>query len=220
MPAPAQGLDPERLVRPSVSVKPADQSKPAGRRVLQAVTVTFVLALLGLLVWNLARGSQGGKLVVAVSKNQRPLAPPFSLRVVWSHTQTSPPHLRAAGADGTLTLAELRGYPVVVNFWASWCIPCAHEAPALAASALAHTGKIVFVGINVQDLNSPQQQFLTQYDVPYVSVQDSSNGTYDAYGLTGLPETYYIDRRGRILAHDVGEVSRSSVEREIRRIAS
>jgi cytochrome c biogenesis protein CcmG/thiol:disulfide interchange protein DsbE len=73
----------------------------------------------------------------------------------------------------------------------------------------------VFLAINVQDLRSAARGFLERFHVPYVSVHDGGSGTYGAYGLTGLPETYYIDARGRILAHDVGEVSRRNLERGI-----
>jgi cytochrome c biogenesis protein CcmG/thiol:disulfide interchange protein DsbE len=66
--------------------------------------------------------------------------------------------------------------------------------------------------MDVKDFSSDARSFLRHFDVNYVSVRDGGGGTYDGYGLTGLPETYFLDRRGRIVTHVVGEISRSSLE--------
>ena len=185
------------------------------RHAFQAAAVGVVVALLGVLVWNVIHGGEGGRFVASIEKNEHPRAPGFQLGVVWPHTETWPQPLRATIDDGTLKLSELRGYPVILNFWASWCIPCKREARAFGAAARAHVGKVVFVGVNVQDLHSASRSFLERYEVPYVSVHDNGDETYRAYGLTGLPETYYLDRRGRVLAHDIGEVTRAELEHRI-----
>jgi cytochrome c biogenesis protein CcmG/thiol:disulfide interchange protein DsbE len=118
--------------------------------------------------------------------------------------------------DAKVDPHELRGYPVVVNFWASWCGPCKDEAPRFAASAREHAGKVVFLAIDVQDLKSDARSFLERFDTPYVSVRDGGGSTYDDYGLTGLPETYWIDAQGRVVSHYPGEVSRDRLEARIR----
>jgi cytochrome c biogenesis protein CcmG/thiol:disulfide interchange protein DsbE len=110
----------------------------------------------------------------------------------------------------------LRGHPVVVNFWASWCIPCKKEAPLLAASARTHRGQVVFLGIDVQDFKSDARRFLRRFDTPYVSVRDGPGSTYGDYGLTGVPETYWLDARGRIVAHYAGQIDRDQLEEGIR----
>lgn len=104
---------------------------------------------------------------------------------------------------------------MVVSFWASWCIPCKEEAPFLAASARAHRGKVAFLGIDVQDFTGDARSFLRKLDVPYVVVHETGSKTSTAYGLTGVPETYYLDRRGRVAAHSIGAVSRRELEREL-----
>ena len=139
--------------------------------------------------------------------------------MIWPHPETWPPSLRPAIAAGTLGLPQLRGYPVVLNFWASWCIPCRHEAPRLAASARAHAGQVTFLGIDVEDLTSDARRFLRRYHVNYVSARDGGGPTYDGYGLTGVPETYWIDSSGRIVAHYVGPVSGEQLEQGIREAA-
>jgi cytochrome c biogenesis protein CcmG/thiol:disulfide interchange protein DsbE len=107
----------------------------------------------------------------------------------------------------------------VLNFWASWCIPCKHEAPLLAASARAHAGRVAFVGIDVQDFKSDARKFLKRFDTPYVSVR-AGGGEYDDYGLTGVPETYWLDAQGRIVGHYPGEISRRQLEDAIREAVS
>ena len=109
-------------------------------------------------------------------------------------------------------LRSLRGRPVVLNFWASWCIPCAHEAPRLVAAAKEHEGRVLFLGLDVKDFSSDARKFLRRFRVNYVSVRDGGSGTYDAYGLTGLPESYFLDASGRIVAHKIGEISRAELE--------
>jgi cytochrome c biogenesis protein CcmG/thiol:disulfide interchange protein DsbE len=103
----------------------------------------------------------------------------------------------------------------VLNFWASWCIPCKEEAPFLAAASLAHRRDVAFLGVDIQDFESDARDFLDELDVPYPSVRDGTSKTHSAYGLTGAPETYYIDAEGRIVEHAKGAVSRRELEAEI-----
>lgn len=191
--------------------------EPAGSRrpwfrALQVLSVGAVVLLLALLAWRLIDRGRGSKLVSAIASAEKPLAPGFELPVIWPRAETWPAELRPALADGRVALRELRGRPVVLNFWASWCVPCKEEAPRLAASARAHAGEVAFLGLDVQDFKSDARRFLRRYRANYVSVRDGGAGTYGDYGLTGLPETYYLDREGRIVAHSLGEISRQELE--------
>jgi cytochrome c biogenesis protein CcmG, thiol:disulfide interchange protein DsbE len=181
----------------------------------QLLAVGLVVALLGLLVWRVASGNPGAGFVSAIKRGDRPPAPAFDLPVIWSRDETWPRRLKHALDDGRVSLAELRGHPVVINFWASWCIPCKREAPALAAGARAHAGQVAFLGLDIQDFTSDARRFLRNLDVPYVSVRDSSPDSRTAYGLTGVPETYYVERTGLVVAHSIGAVSRDELERNI-----
>jgi cytochrome c biogenesis protein CcmG/thiol:disulfide interchange protein DsbE len=185
------------------------------RLLLQAAAFAVVAGLLALLVWRVVASRRGSNLVSSVSGGALPVAPAFDLPLIWKHAPSWPASLDAALADGRISPRELRGHVVVLNFWASWCVPCKKEAPLLAASARAHHGEVVFLGIDVQDFKTDARRFLQRYGANFPSVRDGGGASYSAYGLTGVPETYYLDSRGRIVAHDAGQVERSDLERGI-----
>jgi cytochrome c biogenesis protein CcmG/thiol:disulfide interchange protein DsbE len=207
--------EPAGPVEPDPPATAAKERHPL-LRVLQVATLALVAGLLVLLVWRLTQSSRGSDLVSAIRSDKKPAAPAFRLPVIWPRSETWPPVLRPVRAGGKLSPADFRGRPLIVNFWASWCVPCRDEAPRFAASARAHAGKVVFLGVDVQDFTGDARRFLRKYGVNYVSVRDGSGSTYDGYGLTGVPETYYVDSRGRIVAHSAGEVSRRELEDGVR----
>jgi cytochrome c biogenesis protein CcmG, thiol:disulfide interchange protein DsbE len=204
-----------------VTEPPSESARLRGLllRGLQLAALAAVLGLLALLVWRVVEVGRGSRLVSEIRDRKNPIAPAFRLPVIWAHTETWPAAARRSIADGKVDVRLLAGRPVVLNFWASWCIPCRHEAPRLAASAREHAGQVAFLGIDVEDLTSDARGFLRRYHVNYVSVRDGGGSTYDDYGLTGVPETYWLDRRGRIVAHYAGPVSRAQLEQGIREAA-
>ena len=197
--------------------QPTDPQPPLHRRsplswVLMTASLALVAGLLSLLVYRVAQGNPGKGLVESIHDGKKPLAPEFRLKVLWTHAETWDVGARRALVDSRVSLSELRGTPVVLNFWASWCTPCGREAPRLAASAFAHRGEVVFLGLDVKDYSGDARKFLRKYHVNYVSIRDGGSSSYNEYGLTGLPETYFLDRRGRIVAHKLGEIRRNELE--------
>jgi cytochrome c biogenesis protein CcmG/thiol:disulfide interchange protein DsbE len=182
---------------------------------VRAAAVGLVAALLGLLVWDMVATGSGASFVSKIQQGKKPVAPAFAVPVLWDRHATWPAALRPRLSDGKLALAELRGFPVVLNFWASWCIPCREEAPAFRAMAQRYAGRVVFLGLDIQDLKSSARRFLDRYQVNYVSVRDGSDSIYTAYGLTGVPETFFLDRRGRAIGHSVGGVSQRELEQNV-----
>jgi cytochrome c biogenesis protein CcmG/thiol:disulfide interchange protein DsbE len=156
--------------------------------------VGSVVVFLGLLVFVTLRTNRPSSISVALARGLTPDAPAFEL-----------PRL---DAEGTLALASLRGKVVVINFWASWCIPCKEEAPALEATWQRYKDRdVVVLGVNVQDLIPEAMRFLKETKTTYPSVRDKSNVIYRAYGLTGVPETFFVNRVGRIVRKFPGAVT-------------
>jgi len=103
-----------------------------------------------------------------------------------------------------VSLTALRGAPVVVNFWASWCVPCRREAPDLARFARARPGGARLVGVNYQDRKGDALAFVREFDWRFSNVRDPDGALGNRYGLPGLPTTYVIDAEGRIAARLTG----------------
>src|SRR5438132_11491977 len=180
----------------------------------------LVLVLFTLLTYRIVHGLSsaraGARLTRAIKTHRSPLAPNVQLSVIWPRAGTWPQRLRASVDRGTLRLGDLRGYPVVLNFWASWCSPCRREATLLASAARARRGRIVFVGVDVNDSASDARHFLRVHQVPSVAVH--SRGSVPArFGRIVLPETFYIDRRGRIEDVTRGELSSTALDRTLTR---
>ena len=155
------------------------------RRAAQATTVAVVLALLGVLIWDTAH-SATGKIAREVDRGNAVDA--------WLFTRPR------VDTSGTLSLASLKGKVVVLNFWQSYCPPCTHEAPVVAAAAKRWAGKdVVFVGVDEQDLRGPALKFMKRFAIDYPMISDAGP-LIGHYGVTGYPETFFIDRKGRVIS--------------------
>ena len=149
----------------------------------QVVAVATVAALLVLLGWKLTRGES--EVTSELGRGGTPQAPAFTLE-------------RLDG-KGDLALDSYRGKTVVLNFWASWCGPCRDEAPLLEEAADRWRAKdVAFVGVDVKDFRGDARAFLARYGVTYPNVYDGKGSTIGRYGVTGYPETYFIDADGRV----------------------
>ena len=123
--------------------------------------------------------------------------------------------------DGSpVSLAALRGQVVVVNFWASWCYPaCYEEAPALERGWKRYQDRgVTMVGVNIQDKEELARKFLNQFAHTFPNAPDPAGRVSVDYGVYGVPETFFIDRRGRIRAKHVGAVSDEILRKEIDRL--
>lgn len=115
-------------------------------------------------------------------------------------------------------LAELRGTPVVVNIWGSWCPPCRAEAPELADVSRAFEGRVQFVGVDILDSRPAAREFILQADWPYPSVFDPTGAIRDGLGYVGQPVTIVYDGRGQKTFEWVGAVTGDQLRKELRKV--
>jgi cytochrome c biogenesis protein CcmG/thiol:disulfide interchange protein DsbE len=157
---------------------------PRLRRWLVLVGVAGTLALLAA---GLAANHPTRALDTAMAAGHRPSAPTVSLPLL--------------GRPGQLTLAGLRGQVVVLNVWASWCDPCRGEAPILERwYRRLRADRVTVVGVDTFDASSDARSFIRQLRLSYPMVRDPAGEVKNAYGVTGFPESFVIDRRGRVAA--------------------
>ena len=159
----------------------------------QGVAIGLVALLFLLLAWSLVN-DEGGNLAKRANRGDRPSAPDFTLERL--------------NEDGELQLTSLRGKAVVLNFWASWCIPCKDEAPYLEQVWRSNRDRgLVVVGLDAKDFRSDARRFARRYGLTFPLVYDGPGDTLGGYGVTGFPETFVIDREGRVVAAFAGAVN-------------
>jgi cytochrome c biogenesis protein CcmG/thiol:disulfide interchange protein DsbE len=160
-----------------------------------AIVVLAVLAVVGLLTFGL------------LSKG--------SSRIAVGEVAPSPPLPQLEGG-GSGSLADYRGHWVLVNFWASWCIPCREEAPALEEFQRRHGDSgFTVLGIDSRDLSGDGRAFVRRFGLSYPQLRDGNGDAAHDFGTTGVPENYLVDPQGKVRLVVVGPVSDKNLEDEV-----
>jgi cytochrome c biogenesis protein CcmG/thiol:disulfide interchange protein DsbE len=155
------------------------------RLAAQVVALACVAGLLALLVWKLTHQQHAPPVGSP--------APAFSLPVL--------------GGPGSVSLASLRGHPVVLNFWASWCEPCKAEAAVLERDWLHYRSHVQFFGIDYHDLPGDARTFVAAHRLTFPMLDDGPGTVTGSYGISQVPETYVLNAKGTIVAHFAGPVT-------------
>ncbi len=163
----------------------AAQARKRSVRIWQAVFVLILIGFVGMLVARLIQTNQS-------EHRASGQAPPFTFTTF----------------DGeTISLDDLRGKGVVLNFWASWCAPCRDEAALLEAMWRREKDNgIVFIGLDYLDQEPAAKAYLAEFDVTYPNGPDLQSAAARRYGIKGVPETFFIDAEGNIQQMVIGPI--------------
>lgn len=189
----------------------AAEPRAGARRYLpRALPIVVVVGFVVLLVYGLLTAGASTTVDQSLADGEAPSAPSFDLPIL--EPGELPARLdRQVGAqlaDGELSLSELAGTPVMLNFWASWCIPCREEAPILERGWRRHGPRgALFLGLNMQDATGNARDFLSEFGITFPTTRETGNEVARSYGALGLPETYFISARGRVVSHVIGVIS-------------
>jgi cytochrome c biogenesis protein CcmG/thiol:disulfide interchange protein DsbE len=176
------------------------------RRILPVLASLAGACLIGLLVYGISARSASRTLDERVAEGKPPRAP---------DEERSLPVLAGSRANSA-PLAAFRGKVVVLNFWASWCVPCQVEAPLLerAQSRLEHHRATV-LGVTYLDASPDSLSFVRHYRLTYPNLRDDTGAFAHSYGTDQLPESFVIDRQGHVVALSRGEIGRAFLNRAI-----
>jgi cytochrome c biogenesis protein CcmG/thiol:disulfide interchange protein DsbE len=181
-----------------VAVIPAERQRPDLRRLPRgwlavAAIVPIVLLLAAWAAIALSRIDGGGRVGTT--------APDFALVDLDGHP---------------VRLADLRGRPVIVNFWASWCAPCVEEFPLLRDAAETHAADgLAVVGIVHDDRSEAARDFMSRFAAGWPAVMDPGGAVAADYGIYGVPETFFIDRSGAVSSRQIGILNPTDLERKL-----
>lgn len=164
-------------------------------RSLEAVIVAVALV-------PAACAPQGGALDFSATGAPRSLPPPGALAA-------------ASESEFEGVLVGLRGRPVVVNVWASWCGPCRVETPLLERAARRYDSTVAFLGVNSRDQPDAARNFLRRFHVSYPSLVDVSDEISERLSVGGLPTTYVFSKTGRMRARVVGGISEQTLAAQV-----
>ena len=189
------------------AVRPEGETRGSPlRRALRIAGVLAAVAFVALLAYGLTTKATNSTIDDALSRGESVPAPGFTLSSLAEGRDAGDAWAKAA-SDGDVSLSELRGTPLVLNFWASWCDPCRAEAKVLEKAWKQQSGSdVLFLGLDAQDAREDARDFISQFGLTFPHVRDPGNDTQRAWGVTGLPETYFIAADGSVVGHVIGTV--------------
>lgn len=176
--------------------KPQAETKSRGLGITQIIAFVLVLAVIALFAVGIQM--RGTKPVEAG------MAPQFTIPLF---------------SGGNFSLAEQRGKVVVVNFWASWCVPCRLEAPVLENTWRRYKDRgVVFVGVDYVDTDKEAMAFIKEFNVTYPNGPDIGTETARAFHIQGVPETYFVGKDGQLYGNHIGPIDQPTLAAKIEEV--
>jgi cytochrome c biogenesis protein CcmG/thiol:disulfide interchange protein DsbE len=161
------------------------------RLAAQGLALALVLGLLALLIWRVVHDSNKG-VSQALRDGNHPTAPVFDLK-------------RLDGR-GRIDLASVRGKkPIVLDFWASWCVPCIHESKRLEAARKRYGDRVDFIGIDTKDFSGDALRWQRKHGITYPSVHDGSGSVLAKWGGLPIPRIFFVSRTGKVVGELIVE---------------
>lgn len=188
-------------------VQESDETQPARRNIRWGAVLVWggIVALLALLGWGLLNAT-------ATRPDSGDAAPSFEMQFFdgyeWNDLSTA-------------NLEDMRGNVVVLNFWASWCVECRLEADLLENAWRQYRDQgVIFLGIAYVDADAKSLAYMQEFDVSYPNAPDRGTSISKAYHITGVPETFFIDKNGQVARTVIGPVNGNTLHGEIARLLS
>jgi cytochrome c biogenesis protein CcmG/thiol:disulfide interchange protein DsbE len=176
----------------------------------------FAVGLLGIGAYRILAEASGDPIHEAVSQGRPAAAPEFRVQVLTAgDLGAAPRRWWRVARDGYVSLGELRGTPVIINFWTARCLPCRQEGPLLERAVGEAGHGLVMLGVGTAPSARQAREFVNELGLSFPQLFDGSRQTARRWGVDGVPETFFLTGKGEIVGHVVGAATTAELRRGV-----